>query len=639
METAENKRFTYQFGKFALDPQEKTLFADGAPLHLPAKEFETLLLLVENNGRALSKEEMMQIVWRDAFVEEGNLAKQISRLRKIFNSGGEKYIETLPKHGYRFSAEVNQVFQPAAETMLEKRTIKRLTVRVENETEEAPALLPKKRLFTTPFLLVVCAIVLIAPVAGVWFWNRAGAQDAKVSSIAVLPLRSLTGGENDKYLGLGLTDTLIMKIGGLRQIVVRPVSAVTPYADVPQDSLEIGKRLNVDAVLEGTIQQADGRVRIKVRLLRVENGEQIWAGNFEEESAKVFDLEERLSEQTARALKLKLGASENEKITKRFTSNTEALDAYLKGRYFWNRRTGGDLQTAIKYFNDAIEKDPSYALAYAGLADTYSLLADYSAARPDETYPRAKDAAMKALNLDDELAEAHASLAYVKMSYDRDWQAAEDEYRRAISLNPNYASARQWYSEYLTAMGRFDEALAEIRRAKEIDPLSPIINAGEVWVLYFARHYDEAIERGRRISELNPEFAEIHEYLKRCYDQKGMYREAIAARQTRRKLAGLDSTGNAILESAAAASNTKDYWKKRLEQEIEEARNEPLASFDMAEIYAQLGEKELAFEWLEKAINERQYWLMYLRVAPNLDALRSDARFADALRRVGLLMP
>lgn len=637
MEDSENKKLIYQFGKFILNPQERTLFAEGKPIHLPAKEFETLRLLVENNGRALSKEEIISAVWQESFVEENNLTKQISRLRKLLHDDSGINIETLPKHGYRLSAEVAQIFQPEGETVLEKHTIKKLTVRVEEDFAESPPFLsPAANKNSRRTLFAALALLILAIIFAVWYWNKSSVP-AKIDSMAVLPLRPLTEEANNKSLGLGLADTLIMKIGSLRQIIVRPISAVTPFADAPQDSLEIGKKLNVDAVLEGTIQQTDGRIRINVRLLRVNNGEQIWAQNFEGESSKFFDLEERLSEQTVRALRLKLGAGENEQITKRFTNDTEALDAYLKGRYFWNRRTGSDLKTAVKYFNEAIEKDPNYALAYAGLADTYSLLADYGAALPNESYPKAKDAATKALQLDDQLAEAHTSLAYVKMYYYWDWQGAEAEYRRAISLNPNYAVAHQWYSEYLTAMGRFDEALVEIRRAKEIDPLSTIINAGEVWVLYFARRYDEAIKHGREIAEINPQFAEIQEYLKRCYDQKGMYREAIVARQTRRKLVGLDATETTALKEAASTNDAQTYWKKRLVQEIAEAQNELPQPFNMAEIYAQLGENESAFEWLEKAIKNRHYEVMYLRVAPNLDMVRSDAKFAEALRQVNLL--
>ncbi len=628
-----NQKFVYEFGKFALDPQEKTLFANGVPLHLPAKEFETLLLLVENNGRALSKEEMITAVWQDAFVEEGNLAKKISRLRKILNTNGDKLIETLPKHGYRFSADVRQILPSANETILEKRTVKRLTLRVEEDNSDSPLLLPAaEKKFPKRTIFIFFGLIMAAAIFGIWYSSKPK-PTSKIGSIAVLPLRSLNAGENDKTVGLGLTDALITKIGGLKTVIVRPLSAVTKFTD--DDALEIGKKLSVDAVLEGTVYEADGRVRLNVRLLRVENGEQIWAEKFEGESARVFDLEDRLSEQTARALGLKLGEGDSERLTKRYTINADAHHAYVRGRFFWNRRTPGDLKEAVKYFSEAVEKDPNYALAYVGLADAYSLLADYGAVSPKESYEKARAAASKALELDDNLAGAHTSLAYVKMYYYWDWEGAESSYRRAIALNPNYATARQWYSEYLTAMGRFDEALAEIRRAKEIDPLSPIVNAGEVWILYFARRYDEAIAQGQKIVEINPEFAEIHEYLKRCYDQKGMYREAIAARQMRRKLAGSDDRETAALRNAASASDADVYWRNRLEQEIEDARREKSEAFDLAEIYARIGENEKAFEWLEKAYQERHYTVMYLKVAPNLDSLRNDPRFDDILQRIG----
>jgi DNA-binding winged helix-turn-helix (wHTH) protein/TolB-like protein len=656
--TRENNHI-YEFGEFRLDTAERLLLRNGERISLTPKLFATLLVLIRRSGHVVEKDELLKQVWpEEKFVEEANLARNISDLRKkLGENGDQKYIETVPKLGYRFVAPVTVVDDGGG--VLIQRRVRARIVSEEFYPEEPPALteaaLPAQLVGETTSLtlgsslsrkkrialaLVLAAVAAAAMLTVLWLVrrNRPTPSTTAINSMAVLPLRPLTEGESEKSLGLGLTDTLIMKIGGLRQIVVRPISAVTAYSETRQDSLEIGRRLQVDAVLEGTIRQSEGRVRINVRLLRVSNGEQIWAESFEDASAKVFDLEERLSDHTARALQLKLGATENEQITKRFTNNADALSAYQKGRYFWNRRTAGDLRTAIKYFNEAIALDGNYALAYAGLADAHSLLSDYQGALPDETYPKAREAATKALALDDKLAEAHTSLAYVKMYYDRDWSGAEREYRRAITLNPNYASAHQWYAEYLTAMGRFEEALAETRRAKEIDPLSPIINAGEVWTLYFARRYDEAIERGRQIAELNPQFAEIHEYLKRCFDQKGMYAQAIAERQTRRKLVGLDATESPILKAAASANNATDYWKKRLEQEIEEGRHESPAFFNLAEIYAQLGEKDLAFEWLEKAIKNRNYEVMYLRVAPNLDPLRSDERFADALQRLGLLV-
>ena len=644
-EPPENQRIIYQFGRFVLDPQEKTLLIDGQPIHLPAKEFETLLLLVENNGRVLSKEEMLEKIWPGTYVEENNLAKYVSRLRKLLNSGGEVTIETLPKHGYRFSAEVSQILQPAEETILEKRTVRRVTVAYQKDdddqllpTEVRRKQLPGSRRRNYLFGLLIGGMFLALLGALLYFRvankSKPTGNVSAVRSVAVLPFKPVGADGGDEYLRLGLTDALITKLSGMKQIVVRPTSAVRNYGT--QDPLAAGRDLSVDVVVDGNVQKIGQRIRVTVQLVNVRDGAVLWGGKFDEQFTDIFRLQDAISEQVARTLEPALTGAEKTSLAKHYTTNTEAHDAYVRGRFFWNRRTPNDLKEAIKHFNQAVAKDQKYALAYAGLADAYSLLADYSAASPKDSYEKAREAGLKALELDDNLAEAHTSLAYVKMYYYWDWGGAESGYQRAMALNPNYATAHQWYSEYLTAMGRFDEALREIRRAKEIDPLSPIINAGEVWILYFARRYDEAIAQGLKVAAMNPEFAEIHEYLKRCYDQKGMYYEAVAARQTRRKLAGLDPVETATLRDAAAANNRETYWRKRLEQEIDDARREKPASFDMAEIFAQLGETEKAFEWLEKGYEERNYSMMYLKVAPNLDSLRSDSRFENLLRRIGV---
>lgn len=644
MQNPENKRLVYEFGRFVLDPEEKTLFVDGAPVHLPAKEFETLLLLVENCGKALSKEEMMAAVWADTFVEESNLAKYVSKLRKLLETNGQNFIETIPKHGYRFNADVRlSVSADAEPVVIEKRTVKRLKIAIDEE-DENPPLLPEAGQATgekrrNNFWRYLSIFVLLGAFGvSVYFWFGREVKPPKkivaIKSVAVLPFKSVKAEDADEYLRLGLTDSLISKLSGLKQIVVRPTGAVRNYAAA--DPLIAGRELRVDAVLDGNVVRVEQQIRVSVQLISVSDGKVLWGGRFDEKFTDIFKVQDAISEQVARALAPGLSGDEKGALAKHHTTNPDAHRAYVRGRFFWNRRTEDGLKEAIKYFNEAIEKDPNYALAFAGLADAYSLLADYNAAQPAEAYEKAKSAALKALELDDNLAEAHTSLAYVKMYYYWDWQGVESGYKRAIELNPNYATAHQWYSEYLTAMGRFDEALAEIRRAREIDPLSPSINAGEVWVLYFARRYDEAIEQGRKIAEINPEFAEIHEYLKRCYDQKGMYREAINARQTRRRLAGRDATETKALKTAASAVNPQNYWRARLQQEIEDARSESFENYDMAEISAQIGEKEQAFEWLEKAYQKHDYELIYLKVAPNLDPLRSDPKFADLLRRVNL---
>ena len=642
METAENKGLVYEFGRFVLDPNERTLFSDGSPLHLPAREFETLLLLVENNGRALSKDEMIAAIWKDAFVEEGNLAKQISRLRKILNTDDEQFIETIPKHGYRFSADLRVAYSDNADpVILEKRTVNRISLKYQDGTEEK--LLPVAENAIRPpgrrSLGFLFTAVLLALLGGVFYlWYISTSDDSVgvsgIRSVAVLPFKPVSGDDSDEYLRLGLTDTLITKLSSLKHFVVRPTNAVRKYGS--QDALSSGRELGVDAVLDGNVQRVGQQVRVTVQLVSVKDGRVLWGGKFDEKFTDLFNVQDTIAEQVARALEVGLTGDDKRLLAKHYTTNPEAHYAYVRGRFAWNKRTVKDLNEALVHFKDAIAKDPNYALAYAGLADTYSLLADYRGGPAVELYDKAKEAAVKALALDDTLAEAHTSLAYINMYRFWDWQAAESGYRRAIELNPNYSTAHHWYSEYLSAMGRFDEALTEIRRAKEIDPLSLVINAGEVWVLYYARRYDEAIDQGHKLMELDPEFTEVNEYLKRCYDQKGQYREAIAARQRRRKLAGVDAAETPVLKRAANANSHEEYWKSRLEQEIEDARTEPPAPFDMAEIYAQIGDRDKAFEWLEKAFESRNYLIMYLRVAPNLDPLRSDPRFTEILVRTGL---
>lgn len=644
METIENKSFVYEFGKFVLDPEGRTLFSDGRPIRLPAKEFETLVLLVENNGRAMSKDEMMAAIWQEAYVEEGNLAKQISRLRKILNSNGEQFIETVPKHGYRFSAaDLSRIVKTEeAQIVLEKRTIRKIGIEVEQEDAEERSLpagsAGKRQLSDSRWIILVLACIFLLGLIGAQYYFRvSNTQPEKASaikSVAVLPFKPMGAQDSDEYLRLGLTDALITKLGNLKQIVVRPTNAVRIYST--GDPLAAGRELGVEAVLDGYVQREDEQIRVTLQLMSVSDGRLLWSGKFDERFTDIFSVQDAVAEQVARAIEPGLTGEDKRLLGKRYTTNADAHYAYVRGRYFWNKRTAVDLNEAIVHFNEAIAKDPKYALAYAGLADSYSLLADYRGAPGLQSYDNARAAARKALELDDALAEAHTSLAYVSMYRDWDWQGAENEYRRAIELNPNYATAHQWYSEYLAGMGRFDEALTEIRRAKEIDPLSPVINAGEVWILYYARRYDEAIEQGTKLREMVPAFAEVHEYLKRCYDQKGMYREAIASRQVRRKLAGLDPTETAALKRASAAQSSESYWRSRLEQEIAELQGEPPSVFDMAEIYSQLGDKDRAFGWLEKAFEERTYTMMYLKVAPNLDPLRADPRFTELLRRVGL---
>jgi TolB-like protein/DNA-binding winged helix-turn-helix (wHTH) protein/Tfp pilus assembly protein PilF len=636
MEMAEGKRFIYQFGKFALDPQEKTLFADGVPRRLPAKEFETLLLLIENNGRALSKEEMLQTVWRGTFVEEGNLAKQISRLRKVLSGDDTIQIETLPKHGYRFSAVIDRIFKPDEETTLEKRIIKRLTVRVEDEADNAPplALPPKKDFFPARVWLPLCLIVLAAAAAaGILLWKNVRERNAKINSIAVLPLKPLNDGESGKTLALGLTDALITKIGSLRSVAVRPLGTVMKYAD-DADALEAGRNLNVDAVLEGTIREADGYVRINVRLLRAADGEQIWTETIDREATKIFDLEDRLSEQTARALGLKLGVGENDYVTKRFTTNAAAFDDYLKGRYFWNKRTTYGLRQAIVYFNGAVEKDPNYALAFAGLADCYILLGVWGAETPKEVFPQAREFAEKALQADAELAEAFASRAFVEWVFDWDFQKSDADFARAIELNPNYATAHHWYAYFLVSQNRPDEAIAEIKRARDLEgPTSLSVNTDIGEIYSWAGRYAEAEPYLRDVLKIEPNYAVAHHVLAINLLKQNRIKEAITEAETARRLETAPRV-LAVLSFAYAANGEREKALQTLNELNELSREKYVKYFHRAVAYVGLGDNDAAINELEKAFAERSDTMAIVNVYPLLENLRADPRLLKLQERI-----
>jgi len=508
METAENKGFVYQFGKFVLDPADRTLFSDGVPLHLPAKEFDTLLLLVEHNGKALSKEEMMSAIWQDSFVEESNLAKQISRLRKIFNTIDSEFIETLPKHGYRFSADLRKSTADTLPLIVEKRTVKRLRVELDAAEDEKPLALPpaKRRSIVIP-VLIATAVILGA--AGGWYLKQRAVSVSKIDTIAVFPIKPLSDEEANNVLAAGLTDALVTKLGSLRSIVVRPPASVAQFSDIGRDPTEVGRDLHVKAVLEGSIHQFEGKLRVQLRLLNTATGSQIWSEKFDGASTNVFDLEDRISENVARTL---MPSLTDERVTRRYTENAKAFDLYIKGRYFLSRRSEEGFKQAIVYFNDSVAEDPNYSLAYAGLADCYILLGVWGTVPPNDAFPQARQAAEKALEKDAQSVEATVSLAFVEWVHTWDFSKADTDFQRAIDLNPNYATAHHWYSYYLVSMGRNDEAIAEIEKARELEgPLSLSINTDTGEILSWAKRYDEAGAYFENVLKIEPTYAIGHQ--------------------------------------------------------------------------------------------------------------------------------
>ncbi|HEY2933422.1 MAG TPA: tetratricopeptide repeat protein [Acidobacteriota bacterium] len=651
----------YEFGPFRLDASERLLLRDREPVPVTPKVFDTLLVLLEHNGRLVEKGELMQRLWPDTFVEEGALTRNISDLRKALDDGSnsQKYVETVPKRGYRFIATVREIGDDGSVLIIEKTTQARLVIEEGQEAGQGgitlahpfqqkmiegtrQTYLPARAGFRRIFL-VLCLFLVGLAFALAWYWQfwqtRPPQQPAetRLTSLAVLPFKPLNSEGGDQILELGMADTLITRLSNLSHVIVRPTSTIRRYTSVQQDPIAAGRELGVDSVLEGSIQKLNDRIRVTVRLLRVGDGKPLWAYKCDEKYEDLFQVQDSVSEQVATALMPSLTGQEKRLVSKRHTENLAAYQLYLNGRYFWNKRTAEGFQKALVYFSQAIEKDPNYALAYVGLADSYTMLADYDWLSPKDASPKAKKAVMKALALDEALAEAHTSLADIRRFYDWDWAGAEREYKRAIELNPNYPTAHQWYAEFLSAMGRHDEAMREIKHAEELDPLSLVVKSAAGWILFWARRYDQAIEACRKVIEMDPNYGEIYSQLRRVYEQKGMYAEALDAdgklrafREKRVPRVAESGNGDAI-------SNAKAYWQKMLELTKNDLKsNQEAAQMRMAEIFTQLGDKDQAFAWLDKVYESHHFWLPFLKVHPHLDPLHSDPRFEALLRRVGL---
>jgi DNA-binding winged helix-turn-helix (wHTH) protein/TolB-like protein/lipoprotein NlpI len=650
------KGHCYEFGNFRLDPREKILFCDDKPVSLTPKVFDTLQIFVEHAGHLLSKDELIQSLWQDRFVEESNLTFNIRMLRRVLKDDVQhpRYIETVPRRGYRFIAGVRKLEangelmarEPSPAPPLEaKQPAPSLESSVETrDVSEQKALATSgvRAIFReNPVQSILTANLLLALlVAGVYLVASRKPEhvaDPAVKSLAVLPFKSLSADGSDDYLGMGIGETLTTRLSSLRLLTVRPTSAIHKYATAEKESAVVGRELGVDSVLEGSIQRADERIRVTARLVSVRDGSLLWADNFDESFTDIFKVEDSISGKVAAALALKLSGEQQKHLTKRYTEDAEAYRLYLKGRYFWNKRTEEDFNRGIAQFQQAIEKDPGYALAYAGLADSYIGLTFYNFAVPHETMPKAKAAAMKGLALDNTLAEAHTSLAHVLANYDWNWSEAEKEFKLSIELKPDYATAHQWYAiHYLTATGRLEEALQEMKKALELEPTSLVMNTFVGATLYYMGRYDEAIDQCRKTIEMDPNFAVAHWHLGLAYEQKQMSDAAIEEFQKSVSLSGDSPLMIAALGHAYAMSQKKREANKILHQLNELAKQRYVSPYEVAAIYVALGNNEQAFQFLEKAYKEHSFHLVYLNVWPQFKPIRSDPRFQDLVQRIGL---
>lgn len=457
-----------------------------------------------------------------------------------------------------------------------------------------------------------------------------------INSVAVLPMVNDSPDEEMEYFSDGITESIINALTQLPKLRVVPRSTVFRYKRVEADPQDIGRELGVRAVLTGRVLHFGDRLLVNAELIDVANESQLWGEQYNRKPSDIFEVQEEIAKEISTKLLSKLSGDEKKRLTKRHTHDPEAYRNYLRGRFYWNKRTEHDFRKGIEHFQQAIEIDSDYALAYSGLADSYILLGFYGACAPDDVMPKGKAAAVKALELDDSLAEAHNSLAYIQYTYEWNWTASEKEFRKALKLNPKYATAHHWYAFKLAGMGRHKDAIAEMKLARELDPLALIINAEVGWAYYFARRFDEAVEQYQKALEMDPGFSVAHMFLGTAYAQLGRHEEAIAQLRQALELSGGSLLMKGMLGYAYGVAGDNDSAHKIIDELNELSPAQYVAPYNVALVYAGLGEIDNALTWLQKAFEQRGLFLAWLNQEPMFDSLRADARFADLVTRIGL---
>lgn len=661
-----NKRY-FRFAEFRIYPSEHRLLRDGVAVPLAPKAFDILVYLVSHNGSLIKREELMQAIWPDSFVEETNLNVNISLLRKTLGTlpDGQPFIETVPRKGYRFNGSVveeedsgsTQPVPPdhpsvelspavgaaamAAAAMTAPGEVP-LAEPVQTAEDSASILDPARpRRVSAGRIMLVSSLLVLVTLAMIFALSRLKARSttvhASTRSIAVLPFHGLSPNSSDEYLGLGMTDALITRLSDLHKIIVRPIGTVRKYTST-DDPVAAGKELAVDSVLEGSIQHAADRTRVTVRLLRVSDGELLWGTEFDEKLTDMFAIEDSISQKVAGALALNLSGEEQRRLSRPFTASNDAYQLYMKGRFFWNKRSVDGVKKSLEYFQQAIDTDPKYAVAYAGLADAYITAGSYgySIMPPREAMPKAEAAVQKALSIDDSLAEAHASLGYIKFTYDWDWSGAEQEFQRSIALNPLYDTAHHWFSHELMALGRPGEAMAQSRLALQISPSDTVMNEHMGWTYLMMRNYDQAIQAAHKALEMDPNFLLAHRVTALAYLYGQNNQKAIEEFQKAVDLTHDDPVARAYLARGYAVSGNRPQAEQILKDLLGISQKQYIPPTEVAAVYAALGDPKSAMEWLNRSYDERASALPYAKVDRAYDTLRGDANFNELLRRLKL---
>jgi TolB-like protein/DNA-binding winged helix-turn-helix (wHTH) protein len=617
-----NQPRVVKFGVFEVDLQAGEVRKAGMRQKLAGQPFQVLQALLERPQEIVTREELRDRLWPgNTFVDyELALKKAINRLREVLGDSAESphFIETVPRRGYRFLSTVETAARPTTKPT----------------TMGSPTRMKIPWALTTGLALAAVAVLLFASNADK-LRNRifAKSRSLEIRSIAVLPLQNLSSDPNQDYFSDGITDALTTELAQIGTLRVISRTSAEHFKGTRETLPEIGRKLNVEAIVEGSVTRSENRVRITAQLIEAPSDRHLWAKSYERDLKDVLALQDEVARDIAEEIRVKLTPGQRTRLADNYPVGPEAHEAYLRGRYWWHRRGRENELKGLQYFEQAVHLEPSYALAWTGIADSYLVMAHHGVLPPKEAMPKARDAALKALQLDNSLAEAHASLATVKLSYEWDYGAAENEFARAIELNPNYSTAHHWYAHYLVVKRRFPEALSEIQRAHDLDPYSLVVNDFWGMALYYSKDYERALAQFRSRLDLDPneKFA-AYEKLAEVYEQEGDYARAVEQRRDALMVSGNVQDAES-LANAYAAGGAEAYWRKR----IEFAQRPPAPSaLDLAILYAHQGDRDGALTSLERAYQEHSPWLNFMACEPAFDSLRADPRFQKLVHQVGL---
>jgi TolB-like protein/DNA-binding winged helix-turn-helix (wHTH) protein/Tfp pilus assembly protein PilF len=618
---------SYTFGRFRLDGRSRVLFCSGELVALYPKAIDVLVFLVEKHGTVATKEELLEHVWPGTFVEESTLTRSISVLRKALGDtpGGHAYILTVPKRGYQFVAMVREETDAASTPPSLDKPVP------ENSRPSTPV-------HTWQSALIAGGVLSVLLAAGGWlYWSRFHSRSVLPHRImiAVLPVQNLTGDADREYISDGLTEGIIAQLGRInpdRLGVIARTSALT-YKHSLKTVSQIGAELHVEYIVESSLRQSGDRLRITTQLIRVNDQTHLWSQDYDRAWRDLFTLQDDFTNAVASGIRLELAAAAHQPLLSTRSINPDAYMAYLEGRFYWNQRNVPALERAIVHLRQATELDPNYALAYSGLADAYCSLGVIGDVAAAEVFPKARIAAEKALALDSSLAEVHTSLAYVKFSYDWDWNGAEAEFKRAIALNPNYATAHQWYGQFLRLMGREEEAITEGQKSLDLDPVSLIINVEAGLPYHYLQRYDEALRHYRKALEMDPHFALAHHDIGWVLEAQGKYSEAIEEFERAVRISDVAALWSALGHAYGVAGRHQDAV--RVLHKLADLRKEHYVSpnYD-ATVYLGIGDFDKAMDLYEKSYEERCWAMVWFRIGHNLKPLRGTPRFERLLLKM-----